>query len=146
MNSRVASSATFAMMLCAGVSFAQTPATPQQNPKTSPPPTSAPPPNLNRDPVHPVRPPNPANPANPPKPLEPFSPRDPADPLGQGARTAPPMPQIQPFQVLDLDRNGMLTKQQANADPWLMRNFATCDADSNNEVTGSEYASCTRAR
>lgn len=141
MNPGIIGLPALALTLGAAMSFAQTPAAPQQNPQTSPPPTHAPP-----TPQRSQNPANPANPASPPHPVAPMNPPDPANPVNQGQRPATPMPQSKPFQLLDLERKGTLTKLQASADPWLNQNFVTCDANSNNEVTESEYATCTRAR
>jgi hypothetical protein len=121
-----------ALMLGASMSFAQTPTPPQQNPQASPPSAHTPP--------KPQQPPNPANPADR------VNPPDPTNPVNKGMPPGSAMPQSKPFQMLDIGKAGKLTKQQAGADPWLTQNFVTCDANSNNEVTENEYATCTRGR
>ena len=55
--------------------------------------------------------------------------------------TAPGMP-ITPFEMLDRDKAGTLTMDQARNDPWLAQHFAQCDANHDDQVTQSEYATC----
>jgi len=48
------------------------------------------------------------------------------------------------FDQLDTGHTGRLTKAQGMKDPWLAKNFATCDSDKDGTVSGAEYAICTK--
>lgn len=94
-------------------------------------------------PVSPPAPPSPVGNAAPPYPPPPLH-HDPTDtnPAAQGMQAAP-QPPITPFEMLDRDKAGTLTMDQARNDPWLMQHFAQCDANHDDQVTQSEYTDCT---
>lgn len=52
-------------------------------------------------------------------------------------------PPITPFAMLDRDKAGYIKMDQAHGDPWLAQHFVQCDANHNEEVTESEYETCT---
>lgn len=110
--------ATFTIALATGVLVAQTSATPPagSNPPLTAPPTPMPPSSV------------------------PTSPRSNTAPMGR-----PGMPTtMQPdFNTLDTGHVGYITQQQASTDPWLSRNFTTCDTNHDGQVSRGEYAVCT---
>jgi hypothetical protein len=66
----------------------------------------------------------------------------PPTPASAGSTQIASVPTASPFTVVDRNRTGVVTKEQANGDPWLSTNFARCDADHNDEVSMSEYETC----
>jgi hypothetical protein len=50
------------------------------------------------------------------------------------------------FDSMDSGKKGMVSRDQAKADPWLMANFKTCDKNSDAMVTREEYAGCRAIR
>lgn len=61
----------------------------------------------------------------------------------QGAQLGSSGMPITPFEMLDRDKAGTLTMDQARTDPWLRQNFTLCDANHDDQVTQSEYVACT---
>lgn len=70
------------------------------------------------------------------------NPMPPATPAPTGSTQVASVPTASPFLAIDRNRTGVVTKEQANGDPWLSTNFARCDADHNDEVNLSEYETC----
>jgi hypothetical protein len=70
------------------------------------------------------------------------NPMPPAAPVPAGSTQIASVPTASPFAVVDRNRTGVVTKDQANSDPWLSANFARCDADNNSEVSQTEYEAC----
>jgi hypothetical protein len=56
-----------------------------------------------------------------------------------GTPTAPMAPD---FATLDHKGVGYVTLKDATGNDWLARNFETCDADRNGQVSRAEYAAC----
>lgn len=50
---------------------------------------------------------------------------------------------ITPFAMLDIDKAGYIKMDQARGDAWLAQHFVQCDTNHNEEVTESEYETCT---
>lgn len=49
-----------------------------------------------------------------------------------------------PFEKLDRDTAGYLTRDTAGRDPWLEQNFDRCDVNHDDRITREEYQACTR--
>lgn len=89
-------------------------------------------------------------PASPPSSVPPTA-KPPTDmPTSPQANTPPasrpgtPMTPMAPdFAMLDHKGVGYVTTKDAAGNDWLSRNFKTCDADNNGQVTRAEYAACT---
>ncbi|HEY0233186.1 MAG TPA: hypothetical protein VGC55_18205 [Dokdonella sp.] len=46
------------------------------------------------------------------------------------------------FDELNAGKTGTISMQQAKSDPWLSRNFKTCDIDKNSTISRDEYEKC----
>lgn len=55
-------------------------------------------------------------------------------------------PMAPDFTTLDRNGVGYITRQDAAGNPWLEKNFQTCDTDRDNQITRSEYAICSKSR
>jgi hypothetical protein len=64
------------------------------------------------------------------------------NPLPQTGAAASAKASVTPFAMLDTGNKGAVKLDQAMNDPWLKAHFQQCDANHNNEVTSSEYATC----
>lgn len=98
-------------------------------------------------------PPTPASTTPAPLPIPPPPPRvtqdangQPMPPASAGSTQIASLVKPSPFAVLDRNRTGVITREQASADPWLSAHFADCDADHDDQVTESEYEACSTQR
>ena len=55
-------------------------------------------------------------------------------------------PMAPDFSTLDRNGVGYITRQDAAGNPWLEKNFQTCDADRDGQITRSEYMICAKSR
>jgi hypothetical protein len=69
-------------------------------------------------------------------------PLPPAPPTSSASTQIASVPTALPFATVDRNKTGIVTKDQANGDPWLSTNFARCDADHNDEISQGEYEAC----
>lgn len=59
-------------------------------------------------------------------------------PTGTATGQGNPMP----FENLDRNHVGYLTREDARNDPWLARNFDRCDVNHKDRITRTEYETC----
>jgi hypothetical protein len=111
--------ATIALAIGTGFVVAQTAPSPANAPPDAAPPVANPPPGTT------------------PRPRNAMAPRS-------GASATRSMMVPPDFGTLDRNGVGYVTQGEAASNPWLSRNFATCDADRNGRVTRAEYMTCAK--
>jgi hypothetical protein len=125
MKNALVIAATFGLAITTGFVIAQTapPAPTNTPPSASPPPTDTPPTDDSM-----------ANPST--------NSRTNNMPARNHPSSMTPMPPD--FATIDRNGTGYVTQQDAAMSPWLQKNFTSCDADRNGQVSRAEYMTCSK--